>query len=63
MALTDAQQKELLAKVNETALRVAWLQGVLDDTGDKQGGEGLALDRLRDSLNRIERHLGIASDG
>lgn len=57
MALTDDEQKELLAKVRSTDLRVQELDQQLTDGADHRKG-GLSR-RWTESLARIEAKLGI----
>ncbi len=54
MALSDAEQSKLAADARESRLVLAQLQDLLTDKEDGGSGEGFALDRLRDSLARLE---------
>jgi hypothetical protein len=59
MALTDAQQHQLLDLTTQTALRVAKLEKIVDGTGqtaDNPNGaaKGTILGRIRDAVARIE---------
>lgn len=60
MALTNDQQRELLASTRETNMRVEQIQKIL--LGDDPNGKGDTQVRELASLTRLERHLDIIDD-